>query len=293
MTVGNIAHGDNALLRPQPGPNTITRIYNNTTVFITEDKAFNPGDSWAIMDNIVYERNYLTFVIPDSLNILQVDSAFVTFTHEFTMGDGLSHHWPKFYGQSNRGTLSLCQYGDNLGLDDWNPSRFHDFTLIQDLTTGPKSVNVTPAIGRWTGQDSLQFMFSCYPDSFDLDYLYDKFSISGVGMYIYYVPTGVEEEEEVENLPSSCQLLPNYPNPFNPNTTIRYQISTPGLVRLNIYNIHGQLVRSLINGYCAAGFHETRWDGSNSSGQHLASGIYICSLHANDLVQTNKMILQK
>ena len=98
---------------------------------------------------------------------------------------------------------------------------------------------------------------------------------------------GVEEEED-EGLPTNIVLKQNYPNPFNPTTNIEFFIPESGNLAIEIYNIIGQKVSTLINGNFAAGYHTVEFDGSN-----LASGIYIYSLRTEGHVISKKMQLIK
>ncbi len=96
---------------------------------------------------------------------------------------------------------------------------------------------------------------------------------------------------ETDALPTDFTLMQNYPNPFNPTTTIRYALSRPQQVRLEIHNVLGQVVRVLENEYENAGLYESTWDGTDSGGQEVASGIYFYRLAADDFSQTRKMML--
>lgn len=105
-------------------------------------------------------------------------------------------------------------------------------------------------------------------------------------------PTGIgDTPKQLAN----NQLDNNFPNPFNPTTTIRYSIKEQGAVSLKIYNAAGQLVRTLVNDVQtpqASGFNVT-WDGKNDSGQTVSSGVYFYKLVANNFVDTKKMVLLK
>ncbi|MHB1687444.1 MAG: FlgD immunoglobulin-like domain containing protein [Ignavibacteriaceae bacterium] len=97
----------------------------------------------------------------------------------------------------------------------------------------------------------------------------------------------------VKEIPSQFGLSQNYPNPFNPTTTIKYQIAQDTKVVLDIYDMLGQRVRSLVNDVQSAGYYNVTWDGQNSFGQQVASGVYIYRLQAGNFVQTMKMNLLK
>lgn len=94
-------------------------------------------------------------------------------------------------------------------------------------------------------------------------------------------------------LPTEFALSPNYPNPFNPVTTIRYQLPEDGRVCLRIYNSLGQLVRELVNADKKAGYYQVQWDGRNNQGIQVTSGIYFYRIEAGSFTQTRKMILMK
>ncbi len=93
--------------------------------------------------------------------------------------------------------------------------------------------------------------------------------------------------------PDRTALAANFPNPFNPSTTIKYQLAEDALVSVKIYNVRGQLVRSLVDDFQPAGFYDIRWDGHDAAGNTLASGTYIYRMKAGDFEQTRKMILLK
>ena len=98
--------------------------------------------------------------------------------------------------------------------------------------------------------------------------------------------------------PTETVLLPNYPNPFNPETWIPYQLSAPADVSISIYAADGKLVRTLDLGHRAVGVYESRsraayWDGRNALGEPVASGVYFYTLTAGDFTATRKMLIRK
>ncbi len=99
-------------------------------------------------------------------------------------------------------------------------------------------------------------------------------------------------------IPDETVLLHNYPNPFNPETWIPYQLAKPTEVMLTIYATNGAVVRTLELGHQPAGFYESRtraayWDGKNQVGEPVASGIYFYTLTAGDFNATRKMLIRK
>jgi len=88
-------------------------------------------------------------------------------------------------------------------------------------------------------------------------------------------------------------LQQNWPNPFNPTTTIGYSLANPGQVHLDVYNVRGQHVKTLYNGAAEAGNHTAIWNGQNDAGQKVASGVYFYRLDMNGQSQVKKMLLLK
>ena len=98
--------------------------------------------------------------------------------------------------------------------------------------------------------------------------------------------------------PQRTVLLANYPNPFNPETWIPYQLAVPADVSISIYSANGQLVRTLALGHQPVGIYEVRsraayWDGKNTVGESVASGVYFYTLTAGDFTATRKMLILK
>ena len=99
-------------------------------------------------------------------------------------------------------------------------------------------------------------------------------------------------------IPEETALLPNYPNPFNPETWIPYQLSEPAEVTLTIYTVNGAEVRTLTLGLMPAGIYQSRsraayWDGRNNVGEPVASGVYFYTLKAGKFTSTRKMLIRK
>ncbi len=100
---------------------------------------------------------------------------------------------------------------------------------------------------------------------------------------------------EPSSPPQSFALLQNYPNPFNPETTIRFDLPKESEVRLQIYNIHGQLLRTLFEGALKAGAWQRVWDGRDTGGNEVPSGVYFYRLQVNagEWTSTRKMVLMR
>jgi CubicO group peptidase (beta-lactamase class C family) len=98
-------------------------------------------------------------------------------------------------------------------------------------------------------------------------------------------------EEPPANVPQVAFLYPNYPNPFNPQTTISFYLTSPCRVTLSVYNTAGQRVATLVDEPRGAGYHRCVWNGKNGQGKEVTSGVYFCRLKAGNASKTRKMTL--
>ncbi len=90
---------------------------------------------------------------------------------------------------------------------------------------------------------------------------------------------------------AGAKLLPNYPNPFNPRTTLAFELNRDQWVDLSIYSLNGRLVTNMISGSRERGHHEVRWDGMDHGGRAVPSGTYVIRLRTGDGTQVNTMTL--
>jgi hypothetical protein len=93
------------------------------------------------------------------------------------------------------------------------------------------------------------------------------------------------------SLPDHFSLSQNYPNPFNSTTIIEYKLPSPTHVTVEIYNMLGQKVRTLVDDNISAGHYRVEWDGNMESGRTAATGVYLYRIQAGDFVRTKKMLL--
>jgi hypothetical protein len=149
-----------------------------------------------------------------------------------------------------------------------------------------------------------------YKYEFDLDLTLEEVDGISVRMIVSAVDASGNATEPVEiELPSSIapaaklaveqKVLPetfklgNYPNPFNPSTTIAYQLPNAGEVSLIIYNVMGQQIRVLEQGFRAQGVYEVEWNGRDDNGQTVSSGLYLYRFISADVAETQRMTLLK
>lgn len=95
----------------------------------------------------------------------------------------------------------------------------------------------------------------------------------------------------IQELPLSYELQSAFPNPFNPQTTISFSLAEPGYTTIEIYNILGQKISTLMDEYKQAGNNTIIWNGTNKAGEQVASGVYFYRLQSGDFTDSKKMLL--
>jgi len=113
------------------------------------------------------------------------------------------------------------------------------------------------------------------------------FIVKASGYYIPWI------SEPTATIPDRFELKDNYPNPFNATTEIKFALPQESYVKLAVYNIMGQKVKTLFDGRKTAGVHKVVWDGRNDSGEIVASGVYFYTIRAGTYIETKKMTLLK
>ncbi len=123
------------------------------------------------------------------------------------------------------------------------------------------------------------------------NYLYAKGLLESA--LLNYTPTGEGVLPAKGQMPNKFDLGQNYPNPFNPSTSIAFSIPSRQTVRLRIYDVLGNLVTTLINQEMGAGNYSVTWNGTNTNGAQVTSGIYLYKIEAGPYSMTRKMVLMK
>ncbi len=168
--------------------------------------------------------------------------------------------------------------------------------------TGP--VNVTPTPDDITYQRMADVVVPAGADTYYADWAFIYYGEGGSAadstlwhlQVEYEKPeTGIDDDEPAgPGVPRVVSLGQNYPNPFNPQTSISYELNETSKVTLEVMNLRGQLVKTLVNGTREAGTHSVTWDGKNLQGVTVSSGIYFYRLRTdNGFNKTRKMVLLK
>ncbi|HUU27482.1 MAG TPA: FlgD immunoglobulin-like domain containing protein [archaeon] len=159
------------------------------------------------------------------------------------------------------------------------------YTIVYDIAD---TVGVPP-------QD-IELTLGCVEVVDDSDNLLGVELIKGVATIDFRVPSGKENVAPGAALPKAFALAQNHPNPFNPSTTINYQIPDDvNMVSftLNIFDLRGKLVKTLAKGVSGPGYYSAFWDGTDQNGRQVSSGIYFYRFASDKYTQTRKMILLK
>jgi len=161
-----------------------------------------------------------------------------------------------------------------------------NFSTASSKSIGPKTATELSGLKRGKAWFWKVFVKNFYGDSLWSD---------TNAFFISHTATSVDENTVI---PNNFLTLENYPNPFNPATTISFDLPKDGNVNLKIYDVTGRLVRVLVQEHKLAGAHTILWDGLDDAGQKVASGVYIYRMEFVDaagekMVMTRKMSLIK
>jgi len=171
----------------------------------------------------------------------------------------------------------------------WNPSPEEDFQyfriyrgVTEDFEPGPATLVDETAAVEWND-----------PDYDGWNVFYKITAVDHAGNESLPASPGMITGDESPAAPKAFALFQNVPNPFNPSTTIRFDLPRPACVKLSIYNVRGEAVATIFDGQMTEGRKEIAWSGRDDGGAIVASGIYFYRLVAGDFTQTRKMVLLK
>jgi hypothetical protein len=203
----------------------------------------------------------------------------------------------------NYGTPTIC---NNIL---WGNSSTVGGQQIAYLTNPPPSVVYSNIQGGWTGEGNIDqdpmFVdpangdFTLMPGSPCIDAGDPSLpndpdgTTADMGAFAFFDPMDAPDGTDGSQLPETFNLAQNYPNPFNPATTITYSVPERSHVTVDVFNVLGQRVRTLIDREQAAGSYTVTWDGADDRGTALATGVYLYRFRAGDYIETRKMLLMK
>jgi hypothetical protein len=188
-----------------------------------------------------------------------------------------------FYARSNNAQYGLERF--QLGITTAIDPEPDDFTFI----SGP---NYLEAPVDWT-------LYEYDLSDYELQRVHLAIRCISDDAFLFLVDNvqircdGGSSNEEPVNLPPQTRLGANFPNPFNPSTTISFSLKESSSVKLSVYNLKGQLVANIADGNYAAGTHQIHWNGKDTQGKAVSSGVYIYRMRTPDYQHVRRMILSK
>ncbi len=234
------------------------------------------------------------------------------------LSDPLALHSVGSYG-SGQGVRGLKQVGDRLYLigqhwlwiydisdrENWSlvstttvPGDYNTYLTGLDVVGGAAYLAVSPTglyVYDITGESNPQVIgfFDTPGHPCGVTVMGDLAVVAdfdNLGFYDCSQAVGVDEPSQPQ-APAEFALMPNYPNPFNPSTVISFSLPTGNEVNLNVYDLLGRHVATLVSGTMPAGSHSVTWNGKDDSGQDAASGVYIYKLDSSGARATQRMTL--
>ena len=177
----------------------------------------------------------------------------------------------------------------------------HDFELLNLRSSSDCAL----LINKTNGSVKFGFYSAHYIDSENLRFIVDlkkknSFANDGAKLAMSFQINDFQLESQIaelnadrEAMPSIVSIKPNYPNPFNPSTIIPFEIRNQGMLTVKIYNLLGQEIKTLYNNWISSGYHTLQWDGMDSEGVGVASGIYVCRFQIDDSSKEIRIIKSK
>jgi len=194
-------------------------------------------------------------------------------------------------------SLFEAEAGDRQVLLKWTTQSEVDnlgFNIHRSLTdtSGYKRINGIMIKGAGNSSTAREYSYEDKDVQNGLTYYYKLEQVDLQGNSTFYRPVfATPQAGLLPPTPTEYALHPNYPNPFNPSTRIRYDVPKATYVKLEIYNTLGQRVRTLVNENKMPGSYQVVWDGRNGAGARMHSGIYFYVLSTPDYQQRRKMLL--
>ncbi|MDP8232143.1 MAG: M6 family metalloprotease domain-containing protein [Candidatus Zophobacter franzmannii] len=313
ILLGVIAYGTDG---SWDGSDRYVEIVNSITIVAEDFEGMNSGDAaiprWTFLDEdglnnvsvpdvfVPFEGNPAGFFIFDNRNLgedgpdaLSGYHSLAVLKTDFEANDDwlispLIHidggSYAQFYHTSLNGNTEPMQFRVLISGGSTDPADFFDPTGETIVESDDEWTMHRTMLSSFTGTD-IRIAINCISENTGELLMIDNFIVLSAN-------GAVSNDEEVL-VPTNTLLNANYPNPFNPETTISYSLSKTGNVELAIYNILGQRVTTLVNDIQTSGNHSIIWKGEDSNGASVPSGVYFYKLSEGSYTKTRKMILLK
>lgn len=262
-----------------------TAVPNNTIYGFWDDLNFNePGGTAWYYNDVANQR----FIVQwDSVSHYSPGTTPGRYTFQVILyaNGNILCQYRRMEGTLNSATIGIENLAGTIGLQVvFNSTYMHDNLAILFTRDLHPWMSVNPTLGTIAPGDSMTIQLRIHPGSMAGGTYTGRQRISGntptvrnVGVRLTVI-VGVENSAEV--LPTVFGLDQNFPNPFNPSTTIRFALPEQSIVSLKVYNLLGQEVATLTEGELPAAFHSVVWNGTNNRGAQVATGIYFYRFEA-------------
>jgi len=276
---------------------------DSTQIYWEEFYPLHIGDFWKYFEQygpipVTYTKKVIgRNTMPNNqiyAKILCINHTFRCQGYEYQRVDSLGDVY-KYNVYENK---DILLYKLNVAIGDTWPDRFMGYWRVDD-----ESQTIV-----W-GDTVIILVFRLYDSILDGDWtVVEGLGVSGYGFEGGYgllvgaivngrvygdTTVSVKEKEAQKIMPETITLYQNYPNPFNFSTHIRYELPKGGEVILRIFNINGELVKTIVNQSQEGGEYEVIWNGSNEAGKEVASGIYLCQLQVGNQRRAKRLLLLK
>jgi len=201
-----------------------------------------------------------------------VAAELASFASQITVDDNVLLQW------------SVASQSNNLGWEVFRSTDNRIYTKASDLIVGDGTSDEFSSYSYIDTNLPIADVLYYYLNQIDLDGTTTRSQV----IEVLLSPTAISQQA----LPIANALRQNYPNPFNPETTISYDLNGESIVILTIYDLSGQIIRTLVNDQAmSAGHYKSVWDGRDESGAKVASGVYFYQLRAGEFIAKKKMTL--
>jgi beta-lactamase regulating signal transducer with metallopeptidase domain len=178
--------------------------------------------------------------------------------------------------------------GKTLSVGSYSMIKAYNLKLNQAFDVFKSATN-TAEMGAWS-PSGRQYCFAIFGSNYKNG---ENTLKSNIEIGDFTLPSLVPQITETSGQPLEFKLIGNFPNPFNPSTTIRFSLPSDGFTELVIYSMNGQKIRELLSGSLQRGMHSALWDGRDQQGNPVSSGVYISRLKMEGKVETRRMTLVK
>ncbi len=257
-----------------------------------EKAAYNTGNGWVIIspDDIELDGNKLTInnfypnFTDGKIDILLMESD-GTLPVEFDVFNAISNDDEVNIAWKTKSENDLYEY--------------RIFRAEENILASADYINPQEQIAATNSPTGANYSYTDDTVIYNHTYYYwiSAINLDGSARFLNVGFVYVEETQiqggQTPVVPEKYGLLSNYPNPFNPSTTINFNVATDSVVKLEIFNIRGEKVKTFNKGRTTPGVHSIVWNGRDSNGNEVASGTYFCRLSTNGESYTHKMMMLK